>query len=92
MQSYLIKPIQRLTKYPLLLKELVDTCDVPEEKRQINIVLEKMIKIVTQLNEDQRLTENREQLLEVVSKFSDKNDKARPPAIWLYFMFFFTSL
>lgn len=75
LQSYLIKPIQRLTKYPLLLKDMMETCSDPVEKRQITLVQDRIVKIVAQLNEDQRLTENREQVLEIVSKFGDKNDK-----------------
>jgi len=79
LQSYLIKPIQRLTKYPLLLKDMTEACDDATEKRQITLVQDRMVKIVAQLNEDQRLTENREQLLEIISKFGDKNDKLSSP-------------
>jgi len=79
LQSYLIKPIQRLTKYPLLLKDMTEACDDATEKRQITLVQDRMVKIVAQLNEDQRLTENREQLLEIISKFGDKNDKVFSP-------------
>jgi len=72
--SYLIKPIQRITKYPLLLKELLDNCEDSAEAKQIEALLDKIVKIVTQLNEEQRLTENREHILDIAAKF-EKNDR-----------------
>lgn len=56
-------------------QELLDHCDDPEESQRIGVVLDKIVKIVTQLNEEQRLTENRELILDIVGKFGDKNDK-----------------
>ena len=47
------------------------------------------MKIVTQLNEEQRLTENREQILDIVGKFGDKADKVVFLLFFSFFSFFF---
>ena len=62
---------------------MIDCCEDSKEKKQLQTILDKIVKIVTQLNEDQRLTENRELLLEIVSKFADKNDKVWLPPLQL---------
>lgn len=61
LQSYIIKPIQRLCKYPLLLKELVkaysDAADTPCYN-ELTMARAAMKEVANQVNEAQRRAEN----------------------------------
>lgn len=61
LQSYIIKPIQRLCKYPLLLKELVkaysDVADTPCYN-ELTMARAAMKEVANQVNEAQRRAEN----------------------------------
>lgn len=64
LQAYILKPIQRLCKYPLLLKELIK-CSSPEELTSFNelLVARNAIKeVANQVNEAQRRAENKQYL------------------------------
>ncbi|KAG7661494.1 CDC24 [[Candida] subhashii] len=64
LQAYILKPIQRLCKYPLLLKELIKH-STPEEQTAFNelLVARNAIKdVANQVNEAQRRAENKQYL------------------------------
>lgn len=70
LQSFLIKPVQRLCKYPLLLRELVKYTDpnTSNNYNELNLALEISKKIANDINENQRRVEN----VEVLKKLYDK--------------------
>lgn len=70
LQSFLIKPVQRLCKYPLLLKELIKYTDpnTSNNFNELNLALETSKKIANDINENQRRVEN----VEVLKKLYDK--------------------
>ncbi|XP_059908013.1 rho guanine nucleotide exchange factor TIAM2 [Gadus macrocephalus] len=59
LESYLIKPVQRVLKYPLLLRELVSLTDVEsEEHYHLNEALKAMEKVASHINDMQKLYED----------------------------------
>ncbi|CAL8271877.1 unnamed protein product [Merluccius merluccius] len=59
LESYLIKPVQRVLKYPLLLRELVSLTDIDsEEHYHLNEALKAMEKVASHINEMQKLYED----------------------------------
>ncbi|KAL6928330.1 hypothetical protein ACO0SA_003068 [Hanseniaspora valbyensis] len=59
LQSFLLKPIQRLCKYPLLLKEFYQASNANSQfYKELEIGLEVSKKIATNINEHQRKLEN----------------------------------
>lgn len=69
LQSFLIKPVQRLCKYPLLLKELIKYTDSQSSNyNELLLALEISKKIANDINENQRRVEN----VEVLKKLYDK--------------------
>ncbi|XP_045546203.1 rho guanine nucleotide exchange factor TIAM1 [Salmo salar] len=58
LESYLIKPIQRILKYPLLLRELYSLTDPEsEEHYHLNVAMKAMNKVASHINEMQKLHE-----------------------------------
>uniref|UniRef100_A0A674MEN8 TIAM Rac1 associated GEF 1 n=1 Tax=Takifugu rubripes TaxID=31033 RepID=A0A674MEN8_TAKRU len=58
LESYLIKPIQRVLKYPLLLKELYSLTDPDsEEHYHLDVATKAMNKVASHINEMQKLHE-----------------------------------
>ncbi|XP_032388834.1 T-lymphoma invasion and metastasis-inducing protein 1 isoform X1 [Etheostoma spectabile] len=58
LESYLIKPIQRVLKYPLLLKELYSLTDPDsEEHYHLDVAIKTMNKVASHINEMQKLHE-----------------------------------
>ncbi|XP_076876233.1 rho guanine nucleotide exchange factor TIAM1 isoform X2 [Brachyhypopomus gauderio] len=58
LESYLIKPIQRVLKYPLLLKELFCLTDPDsEEHYHLNVAMKAMNKVASHINEMQKVHE-----------------------------------
>uniref|UniRef100_A0A8K9WLD4 TIAM Rac1 associated GEF 1a n=1 Tax=Oncorhynchus mykiss TaxID=8022 RepID=A0A8K9WLD4_ONCMY len=58
LESYLIKPIQRILKYPLLLRELYSLTDPDsEEHYHLNVAMKAMNKVASHINEMQKLHE-----------------------------------
>ncbi|XP_032889120.1 T-lymphoma invasion and metastasis-inducing protein 1 isoform X2 [Amblyraja radiata] len=58
LESYLIKPIQRVLKYPLLLKELITLTDPEsEEHYHLTVAMKAMNKVASHINEMQKLHE-----------------------------------
>eukprot|EP00732_Lithocolla_globosa_P004331 Lithocolla_globosa_v1_NODE_3954_length_1544_cov_10.349228.p1 type:complete len:292 gc:universal NODE_3954_length_1544_cov_10.349228:1465-590(-) len=69
--DYLIKPIQRVTKYPLLLADLSKHCEHdPKEKEELSLALEKIKLVVNQLNQRQKLQENHLKLEEIINRIN----------------------
>ncbi|XP_061751525.1 rho guanine nucleotide exchange factor TIAM2 [Nerophis ophidion] len=59
LESYLIKPVQRVLKYPLLLRELVSLTDAnSEEHLHITEALKAMEKVASHINEMQKIYED----------------------------------
>ncbi|XP_066532797.1 rho guanine nucleotide exchange factor TIAM2 [Hoplias malabaricus] len=59
LESYLIKPVQRVLKYPLLLRELVSLTDPhSEEHTHLTEALRAMEKVATHINEMQKIYED----------------------------------
>ncbi|XP_062253541.1 rho guanine nucleotide exchange factor TIAM2 isoform X2 [Platichthys flesus] len=59
LESYLIKPVQRVLKYPLLLRELVSLTDAEsEEHYHLNEALKAMEKVASHINEMQKIYED----------------------------------
>ena len=73
LDSYLIKPIQRITKYQLLLKDLVSCCE--DNRSETKDALDVMINVPKKANDAIHLSHL--EGLEVVKKisYSDKNAK-----------------
>ncbi|XP_006628312.2 rho guanine nucleotide exchange factor TIAM1 [Lepisosteus oculatus] len=58
LESYLIKPIQRVLKYPLLLKELYSLTDPEsEEHYHLDVAMKAMNKVASHINEMQKIHE-----------------------------------
>ncbi|XP_043927344.1 rho guanine nucleotide exchange factor TIAM1 isoform X2 [Protopterus annectens] len=58
LESYLIKPIQRVLKYPLLLKELFSLTDSDsEEHYHLDVAMKAMNKVASHINEMQKIHE-----------------------------------
>uniref|UniRef100_A0A4W6FVS5 TIAM Rac1 associated GEF 1 n=1 Tax=Lates calcarifer TaxID=8187 RepID=A0A4W6FVS5_LATCA len=58
LESYLIKPIQRVLKYPLLLRELYSLTDPDsEEHYHLDVAMKAMNKVASHINEMQKLHE-----------------------------------
>ncbi|XP_074496453.1 rho guanine nucleotide exchange factor TIAM1-like isoform X4 [Sebastes fasciatus] len=58
LESYLIKPIQRVLKYPLLLKELYSLTDPDsEEHYHLDVAMKAMNKVASHINEMQKIHE-----------------------------------
>lgn len=70
--SFLIKPMQRITKYPLLIKGLV--AETPLDHHDHSTLVECMSKlesIVSEINSKKEKSENLEKLVELQNRFSD---------------------
>lgn len=66
LESFLIKPIQRVCRYPLLLRELRDATDVDHpDYQQLNRALDKIDEVVGVINETKRQQENQTKILEI---------------------------
>ncbi|PNJ45885.1 rho guanine nucleotide exchange factor TIAM1 isoform X2 [Pongo pygmaeus] len=58
LESYLIKPIQRILKYPLLLRELFALTDAEsEEHYHLDVAIKTMNKVASHINEMQKIHE-----------------------------------
>lgn len=69
LKDYLIKPIQRLCKYPLLLRELIRyTDDGHRDYQGLKEALEKIENVVTSVNAQQKTEEEVEEVAEILNK------------------------
>jgi len=71
LESFLIKPLQRVTKYPLLLKSLMEntSSDHPDHKN-LTTCYEECHKVVSIINEQKRQSESIQKLLEIQQSFA----------------------
>lgn len=60
LQSFLYKPVQRLCRYPLLLKELLQNSQDIGNSKELEVALDISKGIARSINENQRRTENHE--------------------------------
>jgi hypothetical protein len=75
LQQLLINPVQRLPRYSLLLKELLNkTEDQNPDKEDLKAAIEKIAEVLTHINEDKRKTEDRVAMFEIVNDI-----EAAPP-------------
>eukprot|EP00013_Stygamoeba_regulata_P022255 CAMPEP_0177645734 /NCGR_PEP_ID=MMETSP0447-20121125/9404_1 /TAXON_ID=0 /ORGANISM="Stygamoeba regulata, Strain BSH-02190019" /LENGTH=824 /DNA_ID=CAMNT_0019148231 /DNA_START=190 /DNA_END=2664 /DNA_ORIENTATION=+ len=68
--SFLIKPIQRLCKYPLLLRELIE--HTPETHPDYSVLIsskEKIEEVVSSVNDEKRKVENLAKMQEIEKRF-----------------------
>ncbi|SCU82220.1 LAFA_0C09868g1_1 [Lachancea sp. 'fantastica'] len=68
LQSFLLKPVQRLCKYPLLLRELLHQSTSSANSKELELAWDISKSIARSINENQRRTENHE----VVKKLYDR--------------------
>jgi hypothetical protein len=69
LESFLLKPIQRLCKYPLFLRQLIK-CSYPEEILALEKALAKLEMIVNVVNERTKQVENAERTLNACMKIN----------------------
>ncbi|TPX38315.1 hypothetical protein SmJEL517_g00307 [Synchytrium microbalum] len=77
--TYLIKPVQRICKYPLLLRELIKSTD--PENPDYEICQQALIKVetvVTIVNEGARQAEGVHKMLELQNRFTTKQNIVAP--------------
>ena len=71
LSNYLLKPIQRVCKYPLLVRELLRaTNEAHPDIENLNKALLKIETVVATINEQRRQTEGVHKMLEIQSKFT----------------------
>ncbi|KAI8895110.1 hypothetical protein BC833DRAFT_602380 [Globomyces pollinis-pini] len=71
--NYLLKPVQRVCKYPLLIREMIRATDPSHpDMENLNKALLKIETVVTTINEGARHTENVHKMIELQSKFVTK--------------------
>ncbi|KAI9201995.1 uncharacterized protein BJ171DRAFT_584641 [Polychytrium aggregatum] len=69
LESFLIKPVQRICKYPLLIKELQrHTPKTSKDSGSLAVAMEKIEAVVTLVNEATRLLGEKERILTLQSK------------------------
>jgi len=76
--DFLMKPVQRLCKYPLLLRELIshtpkDNPDYPN----LNNALNQLQKTVTAVNEGKRIDEDHQKVVTIFNKLDGFDDRAK---------------
>ncbi|KAI0689841.1 hypothetical protein BC835DRAFT_1407733 [Cytidiella melzeri] len=62
LSSYLLSPMQRITRYPLLIKQILHYSEMPEERHLVENALETAEKVLSHINETIREQEGRERL------------------------------
>ncbi|XJO78856.1 hypothetical protein BDV3_003234 [Batrachochytrium dendrobatidis] len=80
--NFLLKPVQRVCKYPLFLRELIKATE-PDHVDSENLVkaLLKIETVVTIINEGARQTENVHKMLELQSKFVTRVNIVAPSRV-----------
>ncbi|KDQ59802.1 hypothetical protein JAAARDRAFT_56764 [Jaapia argillacea MUCL 33604] len=62
LSSYLLAPMQRITRYPLLIKQILHYTEAEDERKQIEQALHKAERVLANINESIRDQEGRERL------------------------------
>ena len=74
-QSYLIKPFQRVTRYPLLLKELLkQTSRNSKDYQHLSDSIVRIDAIVKDANEEKRRNDTLVKMIEIQQSFIDQGD------------------
>lgn len=73
MAGFLIKPLQRVTKYSLLLKAILNKTDDEAVKRVIETIMQRVETFVSQINKTVHLRQEQEKLNSVLNRLSDYN-------------------
>eukprot|EP01119_Soliformovum_irregulare_P010103 TRINITY_DN246_c0_g3_i1.p1 TRINITY_DN246_c0_g3~~TRINITY_DN246_c0_g3_i1.p1 ORF type:complete len:1281 (+),score=503.97 TRINITY_DN246_c0_g3_i1:73-3915(+) len=82
LNGYLIKPVQRICKYPLLFKELVrHTPETHGDHARLVSARNKIEEIVTYVNEGQRLFESQQRILSIQNSIDGIVDLVAPSRI-----------
>ncbi|KAJ3011965.1 UNVERIFIED_CONTAM: cytochrome c oxidase subunit 1, partial [Siphonaria sp. JEL0065] len=77
--GFLIKPVQRICKYPLLLKEIIKNTDENHREYPIlKLALETIQAIISQVNDGARAAEGVRKMVEVQSSFTEKLNLITP--------------
>ncbi|KAI3404889.2 CDC24 [Candida oxycetoniae] len=71
LQSYILKPIQRLCKYPLLLKEFIKNDPYSTPSDELHVARAAMKEVANQVNEARRRSENVDFLHKLVERVSN---------------------
>lgn len=77
--SFLIKPVQRICKYHLLLRELIKHETDEEEKEALEEVYENVLMLVNSINETKRAAENMSKIMQIQRKINVKNMELLQP-------------
>lgn len=78
LESFLMKPIQRICKYPLLLRELSKCTPDPQENQEIELAMEKIQLIADGVNRSTQTADNQTHMREIDKALSFKNKKGEP--------------
>lgn len=78
LESFLMKPIQRICKYPLLLRELLKCTTDPSEVQEIELAMGKIQSIADGVNGATRTADNQTHIREIDKALSFKNKKGEP--------------
>jgi len=86
-QSYLIKPFQRVTRYPLLLKELLkQTSRNSKDYQHLSDSIVRIDAIVKDANEEKRRNDTLVKMIEIQQSFIDQGDVCISKYHHCYFM------
>jgi len=77
--SFLIKPVQRICKYHLLLRELLKYETDDEEKEALEEVYENVLMLVNSINETKRAAENMSKIMSIQRRINVKNMELLQP-------------
>eukprot|EP01114_Cavostelium_apophysatum_P008988 TRINITY_DN2205_c0_g1_i1.p1 TRINITY_DN2205_c0_g1~~TRINITY_DN2205_c0_g1_i1.p1 ORF type:complete len:259 (+),score=60.15 TRINITY_DN2205_c0_g1_i1:80-856(+) len=82
LQSFLIKPVQRLCKYPILFMELVKNTPAEHpDRRKLGEVQKKFEEIVAHVNEAQRMFEVQKRILSIQNNVDGVTDLISPTRV-----------
>lgn len=71
LKAFLVKPVQRLCKYPLLLKELVKVTDANHpDHSNLEKALSKVESVVASINDKKRKVEEQERLMKAAESIT----------------------
>ena len=79
LSSYLLKPTQRICKYPLLVKEILKHTDpISQDYAVLNESVEKIQAIISIVNEGSRQQEGTRRILDIQNNFTEKLNFVTP--------------
>ena len=80
LESFLMKPIQRICKYPLLLRELLKCTSSPEQTQAIELAMEKIQLIADGVNRSTQTADNQSYIREIdrALTFKARKGESRP--------------